>query len=230
MARSGGPDVGRIAAILDRAPQRFPRRSRPRSSGSSSRADDPAVAGRLFEAARPVGAGAKDDRSCGARRIRRLNDEAGLLVDGFDSPPVIMMTYNPRYYPALLEGRRLPEGQGPPRLLVRRSEPEPLARLAASRDAGPPARDGASSSERSRSAGCRRDLPRIREVYNDAWEKNWGFVPMTAEEMDFMARRLKPLLDQNFLFLAEPTAARTAHSSPSPSCWRCPTTTSRSRR
>ncbi len=47
------------------------------------------------------------------------------------------------------------------------------------------------------------DLPKIREVYNDAWEKNWGFVPMTPEEMDFMAARLKPLLDENFLFLGE---------------------------
>ena len=47
------------------------------------------------------------------------------------------------------------------------------------------------------------DLTRIREVYNDAWEKNWGFVPMTPAEMDFMAGRLKPLLDENFLYLGE---------------------------
>jgi hypothetical protein len=47
------------------------------------------------------------------------------------------------------------------------------------------------------------DLPKIREVYNTAWEKNWGFVPMTDEEMDFMAGRLKPLLDEDFVFLAE---------------------------
>jgi hypothetical protein len=47
------------------------------------------------------------------------------------------------------------------------------------------------------------DLPKVREVYNSAWEKNWGFVPMTPDEMDFMAGRLKPLLDEKFVFLAE---------------------------
>ncbi|HEU5249699.1 MAG TPA: N-acetyltransferase, partial [Thermoanaerobaculia bacterium] len=47
------------------------------------------------------------------------------------------------------------------------------------------------------------DLPKVREVYNSAWEKNWGFVPMTAEEMEFMAGRLKPVLDEEFAFLGE---------------------------
>ena len=43
----------------------------------------------------------------------------------------------------------------------------------------------------------------MREVYNAAWEKNWGFVPMTPEEMDFMAERLKPLLVPDFALLGE---------------------------
>ena len=49
----------------------------------------------------------------------------------------------------------------------------------------------------------KRDLGRIREVYNEAWEKNWGFVPMTGEEMDFMAARLKPLLVPELLWIGE---------------------------
>jgi GNAT superfamily N-acetyltransferase len=43
----------------------------------------------------------------------------------------------------------------------------------------------------------------VREVYNAAWDKNWGFVPMTPEEMDFMAARLKPLLVPDFALLGE---------------------------
>ena len=56
--------------------------------------------------------------------------------------------------------------------------------------------------------GLAQDLPKIREVYNEAWEKNWGFVPMTPEEMDFMAERLKPLLVEELLWLAEAEEAR----------------------
>ena len=51
--------------------------------------------------------------------------------------------------------------------------------------------------------GLAKDLLKIREVYNEAWEKNWGFVPMTPEEMDFMAKRMKPLLVEELLWLAE---------------------------
>ena len=53
-----------------------------------------------------------------------------------------------------------------------------------------------------------KDLPNIREVYNDAWEKNWGFVPMSPDEMDFMAKRLKPLVVEELLWLAEAKTAR----------------------
>jgi hypothetical protein len=130
-----------------------------------------------------------------------LNDEAGLLVDGFGSPPVFMMTYNPQYYPALLEGAGFRKAKdlfaywfdvAPTPLerfermseRVRRKEPDVVVRTI---------------SKQSLAA----DLPKIREVYNSAWEKNWGFVPMTPEEMDFMASRLKPLLDEDFAFLAE---------------------------
>ena len=48
-----------------------------------------------------------------------------------------------------------------------------------------------------------RDLAKIQEVYNAAWEDNWGHVPMTPAEVDFMARRLLPLVDENFILLAE---------------------------
>ncbi|MEP6769506.1 MAG: N-acetyltransferase, partial [Acidobacteriota bacterium] len=124
-----------------------------------------------------------------------------LLVDGFDSSPVLMMTYNPRYYPVLVEEAGFRKAKD---LLAYWFEikVDPLARLTrmaeriARREKDVVVRK---ISKKSLAA----DLPKIREVYNAAWEKNWGFVPMTSEEMDFMAKRLKPLVDEDFLFLAE---------------------------
>jgi GNAT superfamily N-acetyltransferase len=47
------------------------------------------------------------------------------------------------------------------------------------------------------------DLVKIREIYNDAWDKNWGFVPISDAEVKFMARRLKPFVTEGMAFMAE---------------------------
>ncbi|HEV8611048.1 MAG TPA: N-acetyltransferase, partial [Thermoanaerobaculia bacterium] len=162
--------------------------------------NDPEIANLLFDAAAVWG---KERRMATLRGPANpsLNDEAGLLVDGFDSPPVFMMTYNPSYYVALVEGAGFRKAKD---LLAYwfDVDPEPFARLkrlverVRKREPDVVVRSITKKS-------LARDLPAVREVYNVAWEKNWGFVPMTAEEMDFMAGRLKPLLDEEFVFLAE---------------------------
>jgi hypothetical protein len=199
IARRGARDVGRIAAILDRGHNAF-HGEQTSFFGFFESENDPEVAGLLFDAASLWGRERK-------MRVLRgpvnpsLNDEAGLLVDGFGSPPIFMMTYNPTYYPALLEGAGFRKAKDllayffevaptPQERLermaerVRRKEPDVVVRTISKKT-------------------LQADLPKIREVYNAAWEKNWGFVPMTDEEMDFMAGRLKPLLDEDFVFLAE---------------------------
>jgi hypothetical protein len=199
IARRGARDLGRIAAILDRGHNAF-HAEQTSFFGFFECENDPEVAGLLFDAAALWGRERK-------MRVLRgpvnpsLNDEAGLLVDGFGSPPIFMMTYNPTYYPALLEGAGFRKAKDllaywfevaptPQERLermaerVRRKEPDVVVRTVSKKT-------------------LKRDLPKIREVYNTAWEKNWGFVPMTDEEMDFMAGRLKPLLDEDFVFLAE---------------------------
>jgi len=199
LARRGNADVGRIAAILDANHNEF-QSEKTAFFGYFESENDPSVAGALLDAAAQWG------RARGMTTLRgpanpTLNDEAGLLVDGFDSDPVLMMTYNPRYYPALIEGAGFRKAKD---LLAYFFEinPEPLARVT---------RIANRTMSREKDVVIRKvskksltaDLPKIREVYNDAWEKNWGFVPMTPDEMDFMAKRLKPLLDEDFLFLAE---------------------------
>jgi GNAT superfamily N-acetyltransferase len=197
LARRGGEDVGRIAAILDRHHNEF-HGEKIAFFGYFESADDPAVSNALFEAAALWSRERKMNVLRGPANPS-LNDEAGLLVDGFDSPPVLMMTYNPRYYPALYEAAGLHKAKD---LLAFWFEigPKPLERF---RRVNQRLRREEKNfrmrkiSKRSLKA----DLPLVREVYNAAWEKNWGFVPMTPEEMDFMAKRMKPLLRADFALL-----------------------------
>ena len=199
LARRGGADAGRIAAVLDRHHNEF-HGEKTAFFGFFESENDPAVSGALFDA---VATWAKER---GMEVLRgpanpSLNDEAGLLVEGFDSPPVLMMTYNPRYYVDLVETAAFRKAKD---LIAAWFEvgPAPLEHFRRINDR---------VRRRSQDVVVRKiskkslaaDLPKIREVYNAAWEKNWGFVPMTPEEMDFMAKRLKPLLDEDFLFLAE---------------------------
>jgi hypothetical protein len=119
------------------------------------------------------------------------NDECGLLVEGFDGPPVVMMPYNPPWYADLVEAA----GFRPAMDLFAwkmSAETADLARWArvAARVAE---RDGLSV----RSLDLRRfdrELRIIQDLYADAWSTNWGFVPMTDPEFDFMGRQLKPVV------------------------------------
>ena len=199
VARRDGRDVGRVAAIVDRNHNEF-HGERVVFFGFFESPDDPAVARALLDAVTVWGRERKMTVLRGPANPT-LNDECGLLVEGYDSPPVVMMTYNPPFYARLLEGQGLVKAKD---LLAFwfPLEEKPLERL--SRVAGRFRKraDGIVVRNVSK-GGLAKDLPKIREVYNDAWEKNWGFVPMTPEEMDFMAARLKPLLVEELLWIAE---------------------------
>jgi len=199
VARRGEQDVGRIAGIIDRNHNRVA--SEPAAFfGFFESVDDAAVSGRLFET---VGAWA---REAGLKRLMgpmnpSTNDECGLLVDGFDSPPVIMMTYKPRYYVGLLEGAGFRKAKDLLAFYMDLAK-IPMERLG---------RIAAKIKERNPELTFRpvlrktlaQDLVKVKEVYNAAWEENWGFVPMTDAEVDFMAGRLKPLLMEGLIRLAE---------------------------
>ena len=199
VARKDGRDAGRIAAVLDRGHNAF-HGEKTSFFGFFESENDPLTAAALFDAAAAWG------RARGMTTLRgpanpSLNDEAGLLVDGFDSPPVLMMTYNPRYYVELYEKAGFQKAQDLLAYWFELGE-KPLERL--SRVAERFRKRESDIVVRTVSkGGLAGDLPKIREVYNDAWEKNWGFVPMTPAEMDFMAKRLKPLVVEELLWLAE---------------------------
>jgi hypothetical protein len=201
LARREGELVGTIGAVVNDNHNAFHHEASG-GFGFFEAIDDPAVAAALFEAA--------EDwvRGQGMNVIRgplnfSTNDEVGTLIEGFDEPPMVMMTYNPRYYPALIEGRGYTKAMDLFAWLYDieenlRKAPEKLFRVAEKAAA----RQGISV----RKLDMRhfdRDIALIKEAYNSAWERNWGFVPMTEHEIDHLAKSMKPVLDPNLIFIAE---------------------------
>jgi len=190
VAKRDGGDVGRIAALDDRLHNET-HDERTGFFGFFESVDDPAVAGALIEQASAWARQRGLNRLLGPMNPT-TNDECGLLVDGFDRPPVFMMTYNPSYYVRLIEGAGFTKAKdllayyfdlgGTPmqrfeRIWSKFQKREPNIRI-----------------EPVRKKTLESQLVQIQRVYNEAWEKNWGFVPMTDAEVRFMAARLKPLL------------------------------------
>ena len=199
VAVRGGRDVGRIAGIVDAAHNRTQQDSAA-FFGFFESVNDAEVSGRLFET---VFAWA---RSKGLKRVLgpmnpTVNDECGLLVEGFDSSPALMMTYNLRYYPDLVTGRGLRKAKDllAYHLDLKDTPMERLGKLADRVKRKWP--ELKFRPIRRRTLGA--DLAKIKEIYNRAWEKNWGFVPMTDAEIDFMAGRLKPLLNVDISWIVE---------------------------
>ena len=199
VAVRNGQDVGRIAGILDRSHNQTQADSAA-FFGFFESVNDLAVSRRLFDA---VFAWARQQ---GVRRLLgpmnpTTNDECGLLVDGFESSPVFMMTYNPRYYLDLVAAAGFRKEKD---LLAYHVDvtQAPLDRLARVADRVRRRLPEVTFTP-IRKATLARDLAKVKEVYNAAWQANWGFVPMTDAEVDFMANRLKPLLLEGLIWVAE---------------------------
>jgi GNAT superfamily N-acetyltransferase len=129
------------------------------------------------------------------------NDEVGCLIEGFDTPPYIKMCHNPPYYPNLMEkyGMKKAKDLYAWHLDVRETEiPEKLFRVS----------EAAINKFKVKIRNVRlkdlkNELTLIREVYNNAWSKNWGFVPFTEEEITHAADDLKQIAWEELLLLAE---------------------------
>jgi len=131
------------------------------------------------------------------------NDECGLLIQGHERPPIILCPWHHPYYQQLLEEE------------VGLSKAMDLymwsAWVTGREHVHPGIWEMADRVESEHGIVCRnfnkRDLEaevgRFLEVYNSAWERNWGFVPLTEEEVRHYAKDLKPVLDENWAMVAE---------------------------
>ncbi len=200
LASRNGKWVGRIAAIHNKRYNEY-HNSNIGFFGFFDSIDDQQVANSLLDTANEW------LKSRGLKEIHgptnfTTNDTAGILIDGFDGPPVFQMTYNKEYYPKLVTNHGF------------KKEMDLFAYFIPT--------DGVNEKslkllgmmqERLKSQGItfrnmtkksmKNDLANIKRIYRSAWEKNWGFVPPTDEEYDHLAEGLKLLIDFRYLFIAE---------------------------
>ena len=198
LAEEDGKIKGRIAAIINHHHNSF-HNDKAGFFGFFECVNDAQVAAKLFEAAEDF------LRSKGMTEILgphnpSTNDELGLLIDGFGKPPVLLMTYNPHYYIDLIERNGFTKAKDLYAWLLSTdtSRSEKLIRVteAMQKRAGITIRPF-------NKKDFANEVARIKALYNSVWEKNWGFVPMTGEEFDFLAGDLKQIYDPDLIFFAE---------------------------
>jgi len=198
LAWDQGRVTGRVAAIINHAHNEF-HQDRVGFFGFFDAIDDAATAHALLDAAADVLRKAGCDTMRGPANFS-TNDECGMLVDGFDSPPVIMMTWNPPYYLNLVESYGMKKAMDLYAYYVRKDE-VPLEKLTKAcqlieRKTGAVIR-------KARLKELQREVAVAFEIYNRAWARNWGFIPMTKEEFTHLANDLELILDEDFLYFAE---------------------------
>jgi GNAT superfamily N-acetyltransferase len=197
VGRMDGRTVGRIAAIKNDAHTKE-HRDRVGFFGYFECVDDQRVADALFKAAADWLKRKGFDTMRGPMSPS-VNDECGLLVDGFTTPPVLMMPHNPQYYVTLVERAGFAKAKD---LICYQSTstemPERLvrgARIVAERK-GITLR--ALDMKR-----FKQEVELVKQLYNAAWERNWGFVPLTNAEIDHLAKQLKPVVVPDLVCFAQ---------------------------
>ena len=140
----------------------------------------------------------------GLKRVRgplslSINEEAGLLVEGFEHPPTIMMPHSRPYQERLLTSAGFTPCKD---LIAWRYDVQKIPKRAMR--AWDEMRKLPEVSIRSfRKKHLRRDINMMMEIFNDAWQDNWGFVPATDKELAKVAEDLKIILDEDIAFFAE---------------------------
>ena len=129
-----------------------------------------------------------------------MNDECAFLLEGFDSPSVIMMPYNPRYYLELMGKCGMVKAKDLYAFYMHRNHET------AEKIKGIVEMARKEIKVKLRTINMKdldEEAKKIQFIYNQAWEKNWGFVPWTQSEMDYMAKKLKQIADPSLVILAE---------------------------
>ena len=127
------------------------------------------------------------------------NYTCGLLVDGFDLPPVIMMPWNPPYYAELLEGWHLRKEQDLFAYLIERDRLSPPDWLR--EEVGRLKAEARFTCRTSSKATLAADIRTMLDIYRESWAKNWGFSPLSDGEAEHHVKELKGILDPEFFVL-----------------------------
>lgn len=198
LARKDGRDVARVAAVRDEDYIKF--HGEPTGYlGMFECPDDPKLAQLLVDTAATWLKGRGCTGMIGPFELS-INYISGVLIDAFDRDPGINMPYSPPYYDRLLQGTGMAKARDLYQwgLDPQKPVPERIARLA--------------ERMKSRSGVTVRPMSfddwdaevlRTNEIYNDAWEKNWGFVPVGREEYLHLAKDIKMVLEPGLPIIVE---------------------------
>jgi GNAT superfamily N-acetyltransferase len=200
IARKGSEVVGRIAAIVDHAHNRYYDEKRG-FFGFFESIDAPEVAQSLFQSANTW------LREQGMTVVRgpvnpSMNYECGLLIEGFDSPPTFMMTYNPEYYARLIEEQGFEKSQdlyafwGHVDMLEELDKKLKFVATEAARRFGVDVR-------RMDTSRFHQEVRTFLDIYNRSLPGQWGFVPLSDGELEHMAKGLKHLIVPEMTSISE---------------------------
>jgi GNAT superfamily N-acetyltransferase len=199
LAYRNGELVGRIGAILNKQHNEF-HKDKTGFFGFLECVDDIEISKALLDTAKIW----LKERGCDlimGPMNPSTNDECGFLVKGFDKPPYFMMTHTKKYYIDHMEKQGFEKAKD---LLAYEisydnlSHNPKLERVAKIIQKKYPVTIRKVNMKR-----FNEELELVREVYNDAWSRNWGFVPMTREEFNFVANDFKQIIDPNVVFIGE---------------------------
>ena len=130
-----------------------------------------------------------------------VNQDCGLLINGFDFPPMIMMPYNFPYYPKLYENYGLTKTMDLYAFISEyHSIPERVAKMAEIIAKRTNVQIHSLSYDKKQR---KKDIETVFEIYTRAWQYNWGNVPMTKAEFDHIVAELLPIADPDMVFIAE---------------------------
>jgi len=201
IARRGDKVVGTVAALTNDKYNEF-QQTNVGFFGFFEVLEDAEAAERLLSTAVEWARKAGHDSIIGPVQFS-TNDEVGLLVDGFDDRPRILMTYNPRRYLEYYESAGLQKVMDLLAYEINlkdflKNVPEKLTRVLE--------KVRARKNFHIRTIRLKEydaEIDRIKKIYNKSWEPNWGFVPMTDREFSKLAKNLKPLIDPKIALIVE---------------------------
>ncbi len=199
LAYRDGEVVGRIAAITNQMHNDF-HKDNIGFFGFLEGVNDPRVFEALLETAKDWLREKGKDAMIGPMNPS-TNDEIGFLIEGFDTPPFFMMTHNPPYYKEIMEKLKYEKAKDVYAYYIHKDTiiiSDKLLRVT----------EGIRKKFKVKIRAVNlkdfdAELERIRYVYNNAWARNWGFVPMTPEEFDFIAADFKKIIDPRLVLIAE---------------------------
>lgn len=203
IARRDGKPVGTIAAILNYRHNEF-QEENVAHFGVFELLNDAEAAAALLQTACTWAKERGVDKILGPANLSS-NDEWGMLLEGYDDPPVVLMPYNPPYYHDFMAANGFVKAMDllswdvPLEPLNKgNAMPEKVVRVVNA------LREKANLKLRPLNMNdLDNEIERLKKVYNSAWEKNWGFVPLTDDELDHLVNSLKPVIDPDIVLIAE---------------------------